>query len=162
MSIYYFLCLKTYDRQILFFLFRLWLCLFLLFLARLGIIITVHDPYLLFQEISIYFQYLPMFMILDEFRPPLYSGEKKKNFKKSRIEYKATPPECQFVNTAKRIYVCILMLIYIYIYRSKYPSIKFFFFSINCRCNFEFEVAQDGNFFNQVLWLRIRYVPYGT
>lgn len=75
--------------------------------------------------------------------PPSLFRRKKKNFKKSRIEYKATPPECQFVNTAKRIYVCILMLIYIYIYiyRSKYPSIKFFFFSINCRCNFEFEVA---------------------
>lgn len=71
-------------------------------------------------------------MILDEFRPPLYSGEKKKDFKKSRIEYKATPPECQFVNTAKRIYVCILMLIYIYIYIEVniHPSNSSFFLSI--------------------------------
>ena len=76
-----------------------------------------------------------MFMILDE-SAPLYSGEKK--FQKSRIEYKATPPECQFVNTAKRIYVYFNA--YIYIYRSKYIH-QIFLFSINCRCNFEFEVA---------------------
>lgn len=63
---------------------------------------------------------------------PLSIPEKKKGFKKSRIEYKATPPECQFVNTAKRIYVCILMLIYIYIYIEVniHPSNSSFFLSI--------------------------------
>ena len=55
---------------------------------------------------------------------------RRKKFQKSIIEYKATPPECQFVNTAKRIYVYFNAYIYIYIEVNIHPSNFSFFLSI--------------------------------
>lgn len=87
---------------------------------------------------------------------PLSIPEKKKDFKKSRIEYKATPPECQFVNTAKIIYVCILMLIYIYIYIEVniYPSNFSFFLSI--------VVVTLNSKSRRMVTFSIRFCSYGS